>query len=147
MENYLVIGGDGFLGRWIVEMLIERGESSVTVFDIIQEYHDRDVKHYKGDLSNYDDIIECIKKESITAIFHTASPPHDCKFEELFWKVNVEGTKNVIKACLNLGVKKLIYTSSSSVVYDGYNELVNTDETAPYPEKHLGTYNLTKVNL
>jgi sterol-4alpha-carboxylate 3-dehydrogenase (decarboxylating) len=146
-ENYLVIGGDGLVGRWIVEMLIKRGEKSITVFDIVQRYNDKEIKHYKGDLSKYDDIIECIKKENITAIIHTASPPHDCKSEDLFWKVNVEGTENVIKACYNFGVKKLVYTSSSSVVYDGHTELVNADETAPYPEKHMDVYNETKVTL
>jgi sterol-4alpha-carboxylate 3-dehydrogenase (decarboxylating) len=145
VENYLIIGGDGFVGRWIVEMLIKRGETSITVFDIVQKYFDKEIKHYQGDLTNYDDISECIEKEKITAVIHTASPPHDGKSEELFWKVNVEGTKNVIEACVKLGVKKLVYTSSSSVVYDGYSELINTDETAPYPEKHMNVYNETKV--
>ncbi|PKK75456.1 C-3 sterol dehydrogenase [Rhizophagus irregularis] len=145
VENYLIIGGDGFVGRWVVEMLIKRGETSITVFDIVQRYFDKEIKHYQGDLSNYDDISDCIEKENITAIIHTASPPHDGKSEGLFWEVNVEGTKNVIEACVKFGVKKLVYTSSSSVVYDGYSELINTDETAPYPEKHMNVYNETKA--
>ncbi|CAG8487976.1 4077_t:CDS:2 [Funneliformis mosseae] len=145
VENYLIIGGDGFVGRWIVEMLRKRGERSIIVFDLIQKYFDEEIKHYKGDLSNYDDISKCIEKENITSVIHTASPSHDCKYEELFWKVNVEGTKNVIEACLNFGVKKLVYTSSSSVVYDGISELINVDETAPFPQKHMNVYNETKA--
>lgn len=39
-EAYLVIGGCGFLGRHIVDALIKRGESNVSVFDIVQRHFD-----------------------------------------------------------------------------------------------------------
>lgn len=39
-ESYLVVGGCGFLGRHIVEQLLERGEQSVAVFDIVQRHFD-----------------------------------------------------------------------------------------------------------
>ena len=45
------------------------------------------------------------------------------------------GTKNVIEACIDLQVKKLIYTSSPSVVFDGVHEILNGDESLPYPMK------------
>ena len=40
-ESYLVIGGCGFLGRHIVEQLLARGETQVSVFDIVQRHFDR----------------------------------------------------------------------------------------------------------
>lgn len=40
-ESYLVVGGCGFLGRHIVEQLLERGESQVSVFDIVQRHFDK----------------------------------------------------------------------------------------------------------
>lgn len=45
------------------------------------------------------------------------------------------GTKNVIDACVKLKVKRLIYTSSPSVVFDGVHGIINGDESLPYPPK------------
>ncbi|KAI8893534.1 3-beta hydroxysteroid dehydrogenase/isomerase family-domain-containing protein, partial [Globomyces pollinis-pini] len=75
-------------------------------------------------------------------VIHTASPPHG-KPRDVYFKVNVEGTRNVINACVERKVKKLVYTSSLSVVYYGQN-LVNVDETEPYCTTHMDPYNETK---
>ncbi|CAG8451455.1 13953_t:CDS:2, partial [Dentiscutata erythropus] len=144
-DNYLVIGGDGFVGRWIVEMLLKRGEKNVSVFDIAQRYFDKEVTHYVGDLSNYNDIDNAIRKSNATSVIHTASPHYGSSSNELFWKVNVDGTKNVIDSCAANGVKKLVYTSSGSVIYDGVNELVNANETTPLPEIPMDVYTETKA--
>ncbi|CAG8778271.1 20022_t:CDS:2 [Gigaspora margarita] len=144
-DNYLVIGGEGFLGRWVVEMLLKRGEKNVSVFDIAQRYFDKEVTYYEGNLSNYNDIDDAIRKSNATSVFHTASPHYGGAPKELFWKVNVDGTKNVIDSCVANGVKKIVYTSSSSVIYDGINEIVNADETTPYPEIPMDVYNETKA--
>ena len=45
------------------------------------------------------------------------------------------GTKNVIDACIRCKVKRLIYTSSPSVVFDGVHGILNADESMPYPDK------------
>lgn len=45
------------------------------------------------------------------------------------------GTKNVIDACIECKVKRLIYTSSPSVVFDGVHGIFNGDESMPFPEK------------
>lgn len=45
------------------------------------------------------------------------------------------GMKNVIDACIECDVKRLICTSSPSVVFDGVHGLFNVDESMPYPEK------------
>ncbi|CAG8733274.1 13328_t:CDS:2, partial [Racocetra fulgida] len=132
-------------GRWIVEMLLKRDEKNVSVFDISQRYFDEEVTHYIGDLSNYNEIDDAIRKSHATSVIHTASPHYGGASEELFWKVNVDGTKNVVDSCVANGVKKLVYTSSSSVIYDGINEMVNGDETTPFPEKHMDVYTETKA--
>lgn len=43
----------------------------------------------------------------------------------------------MIDACVELKVKRLIYTSSPSVVFDGVHEILNGDESLPYPSKVL----------
>jgi len=45
------------------------------------------------------------------------------------------GTRNVIDACKICNVKRLIYTSSSVVVFDGFHGLLNVNESVPYPDK------------
>jgi sterol-4alpha-carboxylate 3-dehydrogenase (decarboxylating) len=76
-----------------------------------------------------------------TIIIHTASPPvvNDGQSsaqkkvaKELFYKVNVEGTRNLIEQAGKIGcVKAFVYTSTASVVHDTVSDLVNADERWP----------------
>ena len=67
---------------------------------------------------------------------------------DLYYKVNVEGTKCVIEACQKTGVKALVYTSSASVISDTINDLVNADERWPVIPAKAQTeyYSTTKVH-
>lgn len=58
--------------------------------------------------------------------------------------MNVEGTCLVISACLAAGVKKLIFTGSSRLIYGGSN-INGANKTLPYTEKSMGTYILSKI--
>ena len=62
---------------------------------------------------------------------------------ELLYQVNVEGTANVIKACREAGVARLIYTSSPSVVI-GESNIINGDESLPYPKRYNADYPRSK---
>ena len=62
----------------------------------------------------------------------------------LYWKVNVDGTKAIVAAAVSNGVKKLVYTSSAGVVFNGQNNM-NLDERAPDLEKHMDAYNESKL--
>lgn len=64
------------------------------------------------------------------AVIHTASPNAFLK-PEIHEKVNVGGTKNLIKVSQDAGVKAFVYTSSASVVLDAKAELINADERWP----------------
>jgi sterol-4alpha-carboxylate 3-dehydrogenase (decarboxylating) len=64
--------------------------------------------------------------------------------KEIYWKVNVDGTKAVIAAVQSHGVKKLVYTSSAGVVYNG-EDLIDVDERLEYPEVPMDAYNETKA--
>ncbi|EIN12772.1 C-3 sterol dehydrogenase [Punctularia strigosozonata HHB-11173 SS5] len=140
-DTYLVIGGSGFLGRHIVEQLVARGDT-VSVFDIVQRYDD--VPCYTGDISEEGQVKQAVQKSAATCIIHTASPMHGLDDAALYWKVNVEGTKCVIEAAVACGVRKLVFTSSAGVVFNG-EDLINIDERIPSPEKAMDGYNESKA--
>lgn len=77
-------------------------------------------------------------------VFHLAAKTGDWGDYREFYAVNVTGTENVIKGCRTHDVSRIIFTSSSSVVFDG-NDLEGIDETYPYPEKQLSYYAETKA--
>lgn len=80
-------------------------------------------------------------------VFHCATmapSAESATAKALAYAVNVTGTENVIKACQDHNVPKLVYTSSASVVFDGH-DLNNVDETTPYAAKTLDYYTQTKV--
>ncbi|EPQ54527.1 3-beta hydroxysteroid dehydrogenase/isomerase [Gloeophyllum trabeum ATCC 11539] len=140
-DIYLVIGGSGFLGRHIVDKLLARGDS-VSIFDIVQRYHD--VPFYSGDISEEAQVAQAVQKSGATCIMHVASPPHGIDDPALYWKVNVDGTQAVINAAIANGVRKLVFTSSAGVVFNG-EDLVNIDERLTPPEKSMDAYNESKA--
>jgi len=82
--------------------------------------------------------------EDANAVFHTASKVEMWGDYDEFFKVNVCGTRNIIKACQKFKVPKLIYTSSPSVIADGTN-LRGVDESYPYPKRFEAHYPATKA--
>lgn len=82
-------------------------------------------------------------------MIHTASPNLVGASKELYYKVNVEGTKCVIGACQKANVKALVYTSSASVISDNATDLVNADERWPVipPKAQTEYYSQTKVRI
>ncbi|KIR68861.1 hypothetical protein I312_100042 [Cryptococcus bacillisporus CA1280] len=145
-ESYLVVGGCGFLGRHIVEQLLARGETQVSVFDIVQRHFDSNVNFYIGDLSNPQDVENALVKSQATVVIHTASPTHGMG-RALYEKVNVTGTRTLLDAILSPSstVSKLVYTSSGGVIYSGKEDICNADERLDYPAVALDAYNETKV--
>ncbi|RUS29130.1 3-beta hydroxysteroid dehydrogenase/isomerase family-domain-containing protein [Jimgerdemannia flammicorona] len=145
-DHYLVIGGEGFLGRHVVEQIRARNDgSTIAVFDIIQRTNEKDVRYFKGDLREYDVVYAAL--DGITAVIHTASPPHVSgpnPPRDLYFGINVKGTGNVIKACQERGITKLVVTSSGSVISTG-KAMVNVDESAPYPPVAIDVYTESKI--
>lgn len=56
----------------------------------------------------------------------------------------MDGTKAVIAAAVQVGVPKLVFTSSAGVVFNG-EHLINVDERLPYPENAFDAYNESKA--
>jgi nucleoside-diphosphate-sugar epimerase len=139
----LVTGGGGFLGRYIVEQLVARGDTVRTYSrGRYPELEALGVETVPGDLADVERLrVAC---RGIDAVFHTAAVPGVWGPWKQFYDTNVVGTQNVLSACRVQGVPKLIFTSSPSVVYDGRpHEYAN--ESLPYPETYLCHYPHTKA--
>ncbi|KAJ3061608.1 hypothetical protein HDU98_002452 [Podochytrium sp. JEL0797] len=140
-ESWIVIGGCGFLGRRMVEMLLERGETKVAIFDLRKTFDDDRVEFFTGDITNLENVEAALAGR--TVVLHTASPPHGLP-ASVYHSVNIDGTRNIVTACHNLNIHKLVYTSSGSVVFNGQS-LQEADESMPYCETHMDAYNETKT--
>ncbi|KAJ7223928.1 hypothetical protein C8J57DRAFT_1390971 [Mycena rebaudengoi] len=132
-SSVLVIGGAGFLGSHIVEQLLIQGSYTVAVFDI-QEPSDEDhiagVKYITGSIVDEDRLSAAMKEVRPLVVFHAASPT---------------GTQNVIVACHKSGVQKLIYTSSTGVVWTGADFNGVTENQVTTPSKGYDAYHHTKA--
>jgi nucleoside-diphosphate-sugar epimerase len=124
-----ITGASGFIGGKIAERLIADGRRvRVLSRRPLPALEALGAEVIPGDL----DDIHALRRgcASAESVFHVAGrvgvwgPPRE------FFHVNVEGTRNVISACREAGVPRLIYTSSPSVVYTG-GDLRNVDESAP----------------
>ncbi|KAJ1679506.1 hypothetical protein EV182_001908 [Spiromyces aspiralis] len=154
-EVYLVIGGEGFLGRSIVNALVTRKKRQeqyshdvIRVLDLRRNHpDDMDIEFYAGDITRPEDVEAALcpgqGQPATTTVFHTASPIMKAP-PTLHYKVNVEGTRVVLEACRKCGVHNLVYTSSASVVYSG-KPLEYVDESVPYADPFADYYSETKA--
>jgi nucleoside-diphosphate-sugar epimerase len=139
----LVTGGGGFLGKALVRKLLDRGWSVQTLNR--GEYPDLDdwgVTTFRGDIADYDSVYHAAKGCDI--VFHTAANAGVWGPYEEYYRPNVLGTRNVIDACRQLEIPKLVNTSSPSVVFSGADQ-EGIDESTPYPKRFLAYYPQTKA--
>ncbi|KAI5653271.1 hypothetical protein M9H77_30458 [Catharanthus roseus] len=154
----VVTGGRGFAARHLVEMLIRYNMFSVRVADLAPsiklEPHEESgtlgqalnsgrATYVSADLRDKSELVKAF--EGAEVVFHMAAPDSSINNYQLHYSVNVQGTENVIDACVEQKVKRLIYTSSASVVSDGVHAILNGDESLPYPAKHNDSYSSTKA--
>ena len=139
----LVTGGGGFLGRYIVEQLLERGDE-VTVYarGTYPEIGSLGARTIRGDLKDAAAVEAACA--GIDAVFHVASKTGYWGPWDEFYGANVIGTQNVIAACRSQGVPKLVYTSTPSVVFNNQPH-IKCDESLPYPAKYENNYSHTKA--
>lgn len=139
----LVTGGRGFLGGAIVRLLWEQGEQVRSLArHHSEELEDIGVKQFIGDLTDQALVDQAVS--GCDLVYHVAAKAGVWGRYEDFYRSNVSGTQNVITACRQAGVMRLVYTSSPSVVFAG-NDMEGVDETVPYPDKFHAFYPQTKA--
>jgi sterol-4alpha-carboxylate 3-dehydrogenase (decarboxylating) len=149
LGNVLVIGGCGFLGHHIVNLLHDSYDCKISVLDLYTTRNRHpNSDYYDGDITSLDSLVPIFNKTKPDVVIHTASPTLVGGTKAMYYKVNVEGTKCVVEACKQTGVKALVYTSSASVISDTVTDLINADERWPIipPQAQTEYYSQTKVS-
>lgn len=141
--SVLVTGGTGFLGRRIVERLLDAGRS-VTVLarrpapDLAQ----RGVRFVTASLDDAAAVRAACA--GVATVFHTAAKVGVWGRYEDFFRTNVLGTRALLAGCRAHGVTRLVYTSTPSVVYTG-RDLAGADESLRLTTRCPSPYPLTKA--
>lgn len=139
----LVTGGGGFVGGYIVERLLARGYAVRSIGRSPQpELVAKGVEVVCGDLTDATAVSAAC--EGVGAVFHVAARAGVWGSWESFYGPNVIGTRNVLSACRKWQVKRLVYTSTPSVVFNG-DSIRGGDESLPYGKNWLCHYAETKA--
>jgi len=152
-----VIGGTGFLGHHIVNLLLERyNTESISVIDLHTSRNRRPasdgIQYFEADITHSSATVTIFETVQPDVVIHTASPAPQgdtSSSKALFKKVNVDGTRCIVEACQTAGIKALVYTSSASIVSDNKSDLICADERWPVIRGAAQTeyYSETKVRL
>lgn len=139
----LVTGGGGFLGKAIVKRLLSQGHNvrSLCRGDY-PELKSMGAEVLRGDLADPRAVNEAAL--NCERVYHVAARAGVWGKYDDYYQANVVGTENVLAACRLHGVKKLIYTSTPSVIHCG-GDVEGIDESAPYPSHFATHYPATKA--
>ena len=142
----LVTGGAGYVGRALVRRLREAG-CEVRSFDVLPHRQGEGVEIIVGDLRDEAAVRAACK--DVDTVFHTAavintlSIYRDAVRQRVF-SINVDGTRNVVRAAAQAGVTALVHTSSFNVALSKSNH-GEQNESAPYADHAQDLYTLSKI--
>jgi len=142
----LVTGGAGFIGSNIVRALLERGDDVRVLDNFSTGSRDNleglDVQVVEGELRSYERVHAAVR--DVELVFHLGalgSVPRSVQDPLTSSAVNVEGTLNVLLAARDENVRRVVFSSSSSI-YGSAGELPRTEEMAPDP---ISPYGVAKL--
>ena len=139
----LVTGGGGFLGGAVVRLLNARGDAvrsfTRSNYPWLAEIG---VEQAFGDLADQGAVTAAA--EGCDAVLHVAGKAGVWGRYEDYYATNVTGTVNVLTACRVLGIRRLVYTGTPSVVHTG-RDIEGGNESLPYATRFLGPYPETKA--
>lgn len=151
-KKLVVVGGAGLIGSHTVDELLKEDIKEIIIYDnfvrgtygnIENALKDPRVRVFEigGDICQTDILNEAFK--GADGVFHFAAlwllQCHE--FPRSAFNVNVEGTFNVLDACVRQGVKRLVYSSSASV----YGDAISEPMTEDHPFLNTNFYGATKI--
>ena len=146
MARVVVTGGGGFIGSNLVRALLDRGDE-VRVLDNFStgnraNLDGLDIEIVEGELRSYERVHNAVRKTEV--VYHLGalgSVPRSVQDPLTSSAVNVEGTLNVLLAARDEGVRRVVFSSSTSV-YGSSRQLPTTEDTPPDP---ISPYGVAKL--
>ena len=143
--SILITGGAGYIGSHVAEQFIDK-KYNIIILDHLKTGHksliNKKAKFIKGDINNIKLVNHIIKKYNVHSIIHLAAYINVSEAEKnklKYWNNNVIGTKRLLSACKNTGVKNFIFSSSCSIY--GNTKRSVSERKKPNPQ---GYYAYTK---
>jgi UDP-glucose 4-epimerase len=146
----LVVGGAGFIGSHLVDLLVEEDVAEILVFDnfvrgrwenLEGALRSPRVRVIEGDIRDFEAMAAAV--DGVDFVFHLAALwlLQCAEDPRAALEVNVVGTFNVLAACRAAGVKRLVFSSSASV----YGDMVDDPMTEDHPFNNRTMYGATKI--
>ena len=139
----LITGGTGYIGAELAHILVNRGEEVVLLDVVLNEYRVEDIKNkvkmVRGDVGNWSEVMNVVKDNKITDIYHMGSMLSFMS-ERNPWgsfNANVVGTFNVLEAARLFGVNKIMFTSTLGTYGLDRTEIID-DLTIQRPTNFYG---------
>ncbi|CAN5664963.1 UDP-glucose 4-epimerase GalE [soil metagenome] len=145
--NILVTGGAGYVGSVAVELLLDAGHS-VAVIDNLAKGHaaalSSDVQFFAADLRNSDEVRQAMRSGSPDAVMHFGAVtivPESVNNPGKYYAVNTTGTINLLEAMIEIGVERLVFSSTAAVYGSPSGEMVSEIE----PLSPISPYGSSKL--
>lgn len=147
----LVTGGAGFIGYNLVEKLLTEGHRVIIVDKLYKQdtnkfYQNKNCSCFIGDICHkraIRDIMEYVKPDVVVHLAAVAGVRNSFEQPLKYIKNNIEGTLNILECMKELGIKKLIFASSSSVYGDYESAKVFSEDMTSI--KPISPYAVTKL--
>jgi threonine 3-dehydrogenase len=137
----LITGGTGFIGSYLARELISSVTEDILLFDYyingkrITDLIDNPKIHIiQGDITGWTDLVSLFKEHNFSSIFHFGSlmPPYTEEELEKAFKINIQGTFNILELARLFNVSRVVYSSSAAIYGPGV-DLPVTEKTIRDP--------------
>jgi UDP-glucose 4-epimerase len=120
-QSILITGGAGYIGSHVVEQLIKKKLKIIILDNLVTGFRkliNSKAEFIKGDIKDKISVNKILKKHNIDTIIHFAAHLNVSeaeKYKKKYFKNNILGTENLIKACKSTNVRNIIFSSSCSI--------------------------------
>ncbi len=139
-----ITGGTGFIGSAVARRLLARGEAVTVLDNQSRRIHDLEslgAAAVIGDVRDAEHVRRVIA--GADAVIHCAGLPKQASWRA-YRGVHIDGTRNVLSAAADAGVRRVVHVSSHSAMFSGV-DLPRMEESDPYPSRFIDPYSETKA--